>query len=349
MAKFFVLGLVIYLIVMSGCQKKADEDTTAAGGGSSDRYLYVTSGGCYVGTLTGETASRTIARINLSTGNVYSTLIDYNSASPGDTPVGMISYDASNFLVAVENTGGRRLDLVNKSTGAYSTFLTNTNLNAVLHGMIRSSDGGFLIPKTSAVEKFASNKNRALAGAAAWITSPGGSCVTSTSIMGVAEMTNGNILYINAAASQNRIGIITGSTGYLAAGDCKAALAAPSLANSYPTAMAYIKATNHLLVSYASATAGNDFIYAYDVNETTNAISGATAAYTNTAIIRGASAMYYDDVTKYLYVANGSTSLGNTIEKFTFDTTTKTLTRVGSNSFSLPTVNHRCISSMLIN
>lgn len=340
------------LILTAACAKKpkseSESDPNAVGGSPSDRYLYVSSGGCYVGTLTGEPASKTIARVNLTTGNVDSTVIDYNSQFAGDIPVGVVHADSSYMYVAVENAAGRRIDKVSKSDGSAQThILNNTALSAQLRKMVETSDGSLLVAKTSAIEKFSAGKARLTAGANPWVNAPAGSCVTSTSIMSMLELPNGNIAYINAAASQNRIGIITGTTGYLTTADCKSAQAAPNT-NAYPTAIVYIAAAKQFLVSYASATAGYDYIYAYDYDESTNVISGAQVAYNNPAVIRGASAMVYDSQTGYVYISNGSTTLNNSIERFTYDSATKTLTRDASVSFSMPTVYHKCISSMTV-
>ena len=56
--------------------------------------------------------------------------------------------------------------------------------------------------------------------------------------------------------------------------------------------------------------------------------------------------MTYDETEKTLYVANGSTSYGNTIEKFSYDLQNQKLDRV--NTFLGLNFDTQCINSMFI-
>jgi DNA-binding beta-propeller fold protein YncE len=103
-----------------------------------------------------------------------------------------------------------------------------------------------------------------------------------------------------------------------------------------------------LLVAYSSSTATLNYIYAYDINESTSAITGATQAYYDTSVVYGPTAMAYDSTTGAVYVANGTTVMGNSIEKFAYDPTTKRLTRAVGVSFAVPTANTNCVNSMYI-
>jgi hypothetical protein len=338
----------LILIFGVSCQPKIIEELTSS---SSDRYLYIQSGGCFAPTgLTASNASKTISRINLNTGVVDKTIADY-TANLTDTPVAIAPYDADNLFVLVENTGGRRIEIVNKNTAATTNFLTNsTALNAVVRNLTIGSDGTFLISKSSAIERFSSSKARLPSSAIAFMSAPAGTCATSTNaITATAFTAAGDILYAHAftgASPNNRIGMTTGSTA--AASTCYQGVAAPTTA-SYPTAMVYISTMNDLLVAYSSSTVANNKIWQYTVDETGHTLTAAAAAsFTNSSVLNGPTAMAYDNETGYVYIANGTTVFANSIEKFTYDTTTKILTRVGTVPFSSPTVNHNCINSMFV-
>lgn len=336
------------LLLGSGPCKKSEsapapaaEATVAA----DPRYLYVASGACYAGGVATSAGSATISRFNLSTG-AKETIIDY-TLSPGDFPVGMVDYDSDSILTAVENASGRRIDSVNKRGLGRSTFLSNsTALSGVLRSLKPTADGGLLVAKVTAVERFNSSRARVTAGASPYINAPAAPCATvTTAMIDVVELSNGKMIFAHAAATpNNRFGIIS-SSGYNVAGDCLAAQAAPTT-TALPTAMLYLPGGN-LLVAYGSTTSTSNFIYAYSINETTNAITGATVAYSNVSVVNGPSAMVYDPETELVYVANGISSY-NSIEKFTFDSTAKTLTRVGSTPFINATVETRCISGMVV-
>lgn len=352
------IGLLGTLVITSvSCQKPkkteeaqptTDSSTTPVATAPS-KYLYVTSGSCYAGGLTPETASRTVAKINLSTGNVEGVIADYTSY-PGDNPVGIVNYDDNHVLVLVENASGRRIDIVDKSTttNSFLTFLSNsTALSAQLRSMVQTPDGGLIVSKSTAIEKFSSGKSRVLVGVAPYVNAPAGSCATSTTLLSsLAVLNNGKIVFAHAATAQNRFGILS-ANGYSTAADCLSAQTAP-IATAFPTAMLYLGSSSNLLVAYAGTAANVDYIYSYDINETTNAISGATKAYENTSVLRGVSAMTFDSSAGYIYAANGSTSLSNAIEKLSYDASTKTLTRIGTVPFSMPTVYHKCISAMTV-
>jgi hypothetical protein len=342
--KFFVSGILISISNLACQAKKTDEV-------SVDRYLYIQSGGCFAPTgLTASNASKTVSRINLSTGVVDRTLIDY-TANLTDIPVAIAPLDDDNMYVLVENTGGRRVEIVNKKTSLAVNYLVNgTALNSVVRSLSFAPDGSFLISKTASAERFASNKNRLPNAATTFLNAPAGTCATSTStITATAFTTAGDVIYAHAftaASTNNRIGITTGSTG--AASTCYNGYAAPAT-TSFPTAMVYLKSANQLLVAYSSSTVASNQIWAYDVNETTHTMTpAAAAAYTNAAVVNGPTAIAYDEATGSVYVANGTTAFANSIEKFTYDLSAKTLTRVGTVPFSSPTVNHNCINSMFV-
>jgi hypothetical protein len=310
------------------------------------RYLYFASGACYGGGVTTGSGSTLVSRVNLTTG-AKEIILDYTN-SPGSSPVGVMNYDSDNLLVGVENTTGRRIDFVNKRGLGRSTYISDTTaLSTTLRSVKPLADGGILVTKTVGVERFNSGGGRVAIGANPYINAPAGSCATSTTAMSDAiELSNGKLLFAHAAVTtNNKVGMIS-SGGYNVIGDCLTTQAPPTT-TAMPTAMVYIPTENILLVAYGSTTAGSNSIYAYNVNETTNIISGATLAYFNIAVVNGVSAMAYDSETGEIYVSN-ATSTFNTIEKFTFNPTTKTLTRVGSTPYLTATFESRCISGMAV-
>ncbi|WP_413569322.1 hypothetical protein ACLWBD_01770 [Bdellovibrio sp. HCB117] len=351
-AKYLVL-LVVTLMLATACEQQIEDDGSSENDQATNptRFLYIASGSCYAGGPTPTSPSRTISRVNLATGNIHDIIVDYNAASPGDAPVAVINHDDSTILSLVENTSGRRVDRVTKSSNGnqYQTYFTNsTALNAVMRSMIVAADGALLISKSSSIEKFAA-KSRV--GTAAYVNAPGGACATTTTLISSVAVTPtyGHILYTHAAAAPNNKLNAIKSTGYVSAADC---LASTSLTptTALPTAMVYIPASNDVLVATGSTTAASNMVISYPITETasTVTIGAPTVAYNNTSVIYGPSAMAYDSETGFVYIANGSTSLANVIEKFTYDSTTKTLTRVGTVPFTGTSLQTNCISSMFV-
>ena len=357
--KYVVSSLGVLALCLAACEPKVENSS------SSDKFLYITSGTCYVGNgLTAETPSRTVARLSLSTGNIDSVIMDYNTVNSTDRPATVLNYDTDSVLVLVENstTNTRRIDLVKKALGSsFSTWLNDTTIltttaGHIVRNMVQTPDGGLLISKSIAAEKVSSGKGRVTVGANPFINAPtGGTCGTTnnTLITSVVALPNSKYIFAHAAATpNNRVVLINNTNGYSASADCSSAVAAPAT-TTYPTAMAYIPpatspGSGFLLVAYSSSTANQDYIYAYDVNETTGAISGATKAYENPSVLRGISAMTYDSSTGTIYVSNGSTTLANSIEKFTFASSTKTMTRTGTVPFAGTSLYTKCITSMTV-
>lgn len=360
------------LLFLAACsQKKADEvvastappqtvDTT------KPRYLYVTTGACYSGvgntTFTSTTASNLVYRLSVATGKKDMTIADFNSApaNAGDSPVYAIEQDKDNLLVAVENASGRRIEKVAKaaspSRAIYSS--NSTALSAVLKSIIKTPDNGYLIAKTAGVEKFTSQGVRI--GAPYVGTNLGATCgATNTNIYGAITNSSGKIFFINSLAANNRWGVIA-STGYNVAADCLGVKSAPN-ANSYPVAIVYLQAVNQVIVAYAGNAITTDLnsIYVYDFDDTTNAISAGVKIYDSSNyvtagyLLYGISAMAYDSVDNSLYVAtaisSATTVVNYSIEKLSYNPSSKTLTRVASDvPFYNYGVDTKCISSLAI-
>jgi hypothetical protein len=144
-----------------------------------------------------------------------------------------------------------------------------------------------------------------------------------------------------AATPNNKIGLIK-STGYSVVGDCLSALAGPTV-NHYPTA-GILLSTGRLLVAYSNTTGPVNEIYTYPISATT--ISAGTSAFNNVSVLSGVTAMAEMPDGKLLVAS--ATSTFNTIEQFTYDTTTNTLARVGSSAFIPSSIYTRSISALVI-
>jgi hypothetical protein len=342
-----VFGLLLASFLFSGCGDNASAPlNNQPYNANSKNYLYVVSGACYGGGVTTSSGpANTVTKFDLVSGALSKVVIDYNVLAPGDSPVAVYDYDSENILVLVENTSGRRIDKVRKDGTGYSTFLVNSSaLSAPLRSMTLLSDFSLLVSKSSAIEKFNAAKSRVTVGANPFINAPAGSCATSTTLISsVISHSSGKIVYTHAAASpNNKIGVIK-STGYTAAADCLSGTAAPTT-TALPT-RAMFHSSGKLLVSFGSTTLTSNFIYSYDFNETTGAISNPVSVFDDNSIVNGPSAIAEDPDTGDIFVAN-VTSTFNTIERFTFSN--NTMTRVSGNTFIPYQIYTRCVADLKV-
>lgn len=369
--KIFLI-LTVFLLVSACNNSKKKEEPAAVPEPSKvtdivkPKYLYVSTGLCYSGTgnttFTTATASNLVYRLNLSSGQKDMTFADYNaSTTPGESPTSVVEFDKDNLLVTVEITAGgsRRVQKIPKSSNPIrSDFSSNTTaLSAALKFIFKTADNGFLVSKTSGVEKFT---NIGIRMGAPYIgTNLGATCgAANANITSIATSPSNKIFYTNAAASNNRWGVIS-PNGYTVAADCLAAQAAPN-ANAYPVAINYLAANNQVMVAYAGNAITTDLnsIYVYDFDDTTNAISNPTKIYdANTYVaagylLYGISAMAFDSADNSLYVATAvstaTTVVNYVIEKLSYNPSTKALTRVGTVPFYNYGVDTKCISSLMI-
>lgn len=340
--------IVTLLPLLSSCGDQASAPfNDATLGNLNAKSLYVVSGSCYAGGATVSTGpANTISKFNLSTGQFERVVIDYNQIAPGDTPIAIYDYDSTRLMALIENTGGRRLELVNKDGSGNTTYLMNTT---ALSGVVRSfallSDLSLLVSKSTAIEKFNSGKARVMIGANPFINAPGGTCATSTTLISsVTAHSNGKIVYTHAAATpNNKIGVIS-SAGYSVVGDCLGGTAAP-VTTALPT-KAMFHSNGKLLVSFGSTTLTSNFVYSYDFNPSTGALSNATAVYNDGgAIVNGPSTMVEDPSTGDVFIAN-ATSTYNTIEKFHF--ISNALVRASGPTFIPYSAYTRCVSDMKV-
>jgi hypothetical protein len=289
------------------------------------------------------TPTNVVARYT-SSGVLDRVIRDY-SAAPGDTPVAIGHYDSTRILVLVENASSRRVELVAKDGSTYSSWIANaTAMSAQVRDLAYTSDGGVLVSKGTAVEKFSSAGARITSGANPYINAPAAPCATATTL--IPRVTIGpsdSIFFAHSAATpNNRIGIIN-SAGYSIAADCYAATAGPTV-NHLPSAIMYHQKSGYLLVGYSNNTGPVNQIYSYVV--TSNSIGAATLAYSNSSVLQGISVMTQDSAGN-VYVGANSSSF-NTVEKFTFNATTQTLTRVGTTPFIGPNIFTRSISAIFV-
>jgi hypothetical protein len=379
------LGLLLIVAFQIGCQVKDNlEIPSESKGSSTSKYLYFSSGACSVGNLTASkpysaTQSGFLGRIDVAATNPsIETVYDYSSVF-GEFPVGIASFDSDRLIVGVEtNAANRRIDLVAKKSvnnasgwasgsGSLTTvFSTVFRKIAPALGVTGQGDAGtvngYLISRSASMEKVTLTKQRQFplnAPAAAWINAPGAACATSTTLISDMIVTpNGKIIYSHSLAAQNRLGVING-LGYgasvVATADCLSGMASPDTTNSFPSAMVYVLNSGgtgpQILVYYSSSVQAKDYLYRYDYNDTTGVISGGTLLYQNAGYLRGVSAMAYDNTSNELYLANGSTLLPNSIEKFKYDPVNFNMTRVmGANGqpFIPASMNTPCINTMII-
>lgn len=341
-------------------------------GASSAKALYVASGLCYSGngvtTFNATTSSNIVYRVDLATGVPGDIIADYNlsSAVPGSSPVSIHSKDPSSIWVVVENAtaGARRIESATDGTTLPTYFYTNAT---AFSGVLRKSafdpiNGAFIINKTTALERINMSPGRDLAGANPWINNPAGNCASTNALVTASVvLPNGNILYGHASTTAgNRKLSIVAATGYKTATDCLSTTAVT--VPSYITDIVYLDGAGQILVSMAESTTGNNMnsIYVYDIDPTTSAITNGQSLLENNSsagskfapYLYGATSMAYDASESTLYVAMANavaTTVQNyKIEKFRYDSTAKTLTRIGTTPWSPSWAGSKCISSMLI-
>ena len=354
---FKLLGILVSTsLILAACGDEGSapfnipaQDVPVVPGPASpaSKYLYVASGSCYAGGAALATPANMISKLDLETGALVSTVIDYNSFNPGDSPIDMVEYDADRILVLVENTAGRRIDMVNKDGSGAAIYLANaTALSGVLRAMVFLSDFSLLVSKSTAIEKFNSAKARVMMGAVPFVNAPLGACAASNVLISsLSVFPNGKILYTHAGATpNNRFGLIS-ATGYASAADCLAALTGPAT-TALPTA-SLIHSSGRTLISYGSATAASNSIQDYLVDSGANTISAASVAWSDNSIVNGPSAMTEEPESTDVFVAN-SASTFNTIERFSYDPAARLLTRTGNITYRSPTIYSRCVTRMKV-
>jgi hypothetical protein len=333
-------------MIFSACtpdEATTDEESSTTPDTDTGPFIYVASGTTYAGAaVTMSTPSQTIARYKID-GTFKSVIRDY-TLSAGDTPVAMADYNSTQLMVLVENTAGRRIELVKKDGSGNTTFITNaTALSGIVRDLLIAPDGGILVSKSTAVEKFSSSGARITIAGNPYINAPAGACATATTLIPhMAIGPSDSIFMLHAAASPNNQIDIINSAGYAAGADCLGALDGPT-ATHYPTAILY-HSSGKMLVSYGNNVGPIHQIYSYTASSTS--LTLPVQAYNNSSVMQGPSHMVELANGDVLVAASASTF--NSIERFSFNSTTGVMTRVGTTSFISPSVFTRSISAMVI-
>jgi hypothetical protein len=336
-----IISLFFGLVLITACGKLAGLSGTTSS--STGTYIYVASGTSYPGNgMVASTASNTVVRYN--TDGTFDRVVTDYTLSPGDTPVSIVNYDSATLLVLVENASGRRIDRVQKDGTGRATFLTNsTALNAQMRALVPTFDGGYLVSKSSAIEKFSSAAARILMGANPYVYAPAAPCATSTTLISsVAQGPNDVILYSHAAATPNNIIGMISANGYSVAANCITAKAAPSV-NHYPTNILLLP-NNNILVSYENATGPVHEIDSYPVTATS--IGAATVAYSNASVLQGVTTMTSMPDGTILVAAMASTF--NAIYHFSYNTSTQALSLISNTPLIPVSIYTKSVSSMLV-
>lgn len=366
--------LVLFPAIFAGCAKVPTQEeidgSSSAASGSNNKYLYISSGRCYSGnntTFTNATSSNLIYRLNMNSGSVDLTIADYFSSpsNAGDSPASIVNADTNYIYALIENTTTaslRRIEKIEKKEhGTRYIFSNNTTaLSAQLRDLLKLDNGDLLVSKSTALEYLTSANARF---GAPFISASAAPCNTSTTLISkILTLSNGKFVFLHAATGQNRFGIFASNGGTT----CLAGQAAPNAA-SFPSAAFYDAANSQLLVAYAGNAVTTDLnsIYAYPIDETTNAIGTPQKVYdaalfpaTYGHLLYGISEMTYDPSSGIVYIAtaiNTATTAANyAIERFNYDPTqlgvdnTKVLRRIGNAPFFSFGSDTKCISSMFI-
>lgn len=339
------------LLAAGACNIPLSQNEDGGGSNStSATYVFVASGNAYAGLAVAmSTPSQTVARYR-SDGAFDGVVFDYNTL-PGDSPVGLANYDADHILVLVYNASGSRVDIVRKDGTSENPGIfipSGAGLAATVRSIRSTADGGWIVSRTAAVEKFNSSKQRLLIAGNAYVNNPAGVCATTnTAVVGAIEGPNNNIIYTHAAASANNKTVMIKPNGYTIAGDCLSSVTGTASANHLPTgAVLYYNygGASRLLVAYGNNTGFVHEIYTYPVSSTT--ISAGTSAYMNTTNLQGASAMaMLPDGT--VLVAMAASTL-NSVQRFTYDTTLNTLSLASGSTFIPTDLYTKSISALLV-
>ena len=308
-----------------------------------EKFIYVVSGPIYAGSgVTADSPANTVTRFSLD-GTFDRVVVDYNS-SPGDGPVAVVDYNKDDLLVLVENASGRRIDRVERVGGSFSTFLTNS---AALNGQVRSltpaRDGGWVVSKTSAIEKFNSGKARVRQGVNSFIQNPAGDCAMGTpTLTRTLEGPAGTVIVANAASAPYNKLLLFKENGYASASDCVDALAAPTSVH-FPTAM-LLHTSGILLVAYSNGSVPMSEIHAHSITQ--SEIGPGVLVFSNPGIALGVSAMA--ELPNGNVIIASAASGYNSIEEFTFDAAAITLSRAGNFPLLPSTIHTRSISGLLV-
>lgn len=336
---------VFVLLAVLGCsEKKEDASPVVLSAQDPQNYLYVASGTSYAGLAVVLAAPLNVVVKYTVDGEFVAILRDY-TATGGDTPVALVDYNETSILVLVENTAGDRVEIVQKDGSGYTTLFTHASLTGIMRDLKFDYSGGLLVSKATAIEKFTASGARIAVSGAAYVNAPGGACATATSnFTSIAKGPDDQIIGAHSftAASPNNKVVMISKTGYAAAGDCLATITPPTTAY-FPTSL-LMHSSGLLLVGYGNNTGPIHQVYSYTVSG--NTFGTGVQAFNDISVLQGITRMIElpDQSVLITASANGI----STIEKFTLDTATGLLSRVGTTSFLGPTLFTRSVSAMLV-
>ncbi len=356
------LPFLLLAPLLSGCElfgKKAEEIVAAINNAAPSKHLYILSGSCYAGGVTTAAPTNKLYKYDVTKKQMLGAIVDFRGIAPGDSPVGITPHmtDSSMLMIGIENaTQGRRIYEVNRNGSGGALWNSNqTLLGTQVRGLATTSDNGLLVARSTMIEKITPFGTRATnsAGAVFITLAAAGAAPCSLPITTVLtfahEISNNRILIGHATNNpNNKIGVI-GTNGYAVTGDCVSAAVQPTgMANTaLPTAAVNLE-SDVVAVAYAGNNTLDNFIRVNTYNATTGALGTTTADkvfFNGAAYFRGASAMTYDSANKILYVALSPMGF-ETIEAFQWDSTAKTLTRIGSTPFISGNLDLSCISGL---
>ncbi len=320
----------LVLLFNSGCNLFGKDDENPFAGGNdgggenltAQSYIYVASGRTYAGngvTMV-STPSALVTRYR-EDGTFDCVIKDFNNGS-GDFPVAIANFNDTAIVALIENAGARRLIKLPKDcSGTEVGFVVNpTALNSVLRHVFVTPDGGYLVSKTSAIEKFTSSGARVTSGANPFVNAPAGACATSTALNSkIALGPNGSILIAHAGAAPNNQINLVSANGYLVAGDCLASVDGPTTGH-FPTSLLLHAATGKLLAGFGNNTGAIHQIYSYDVTATT--LANPLQLYNNPSVVQGVSELA--ELSDGTVLVGSSASAFNNISRFSYNGSTFT-------------------------
>ena len=357
-----------------GCEEapepKNEDTSNSSATQEKPKYLYVSSGACYSGnntTFTNMTSSNLIYRLNLETSSINQVIADYfaSPANPGDSPAAIADGDSNYLFALIENSTTpslRRIEKIEKKNfGERYIFSNNASaFSSQLRDLLRLESGDLLVSKSSAIEYITTANVRV---GAPFISPSAAPCSTSTTLIPkIQSLNNEKLVFLHAATGQNRFGIFSTIGGTT----CLANQAAPN-AGSFPSAAFYDADQSQLFVAYSGNGVTTDLnsVYAYSINEQTNAIGAPQKIYDSALfpsvygyLLYGISEMIFDRTNKIVYIATAinqsNTVVNYAIERFKYDPSqigvnnTKVLTRLGQRPFFTFGSDTKCISGMFI-
>lgn len=304
--------LLLLSLMAVGCQKSSEEAAVTA----AVKTLYAATGACNAGfgsaamvTYSASAATRSIERFNTSTGANLGYLMDFTASNfvPNNNPNFLID-DGEDLFVLIDNstagtTSERAIWRVPK-TDPFNFIKYASSASAlatsVVRGMVRDSEGSFLVGVSNKIEKMNGVPNRVTAGGNPWVNNPGGACTPAANSMTAVAMlaplapaTTGKLLFAHQSIAAStlttqRIAAIN-ANGYFGATDCAGGVqinsvthtATPSssagpitfsTAGTSPTSMVYIpmpagsSVTGKLVVTYSNNARANSDAGTYRLN-----------------------------------------------------------------------------------